>query len=401
MMLGIWKIIYRNLSYQKLRTALTLLGIVIGIGAITSMITIGDSLENTITEQFEQIGTDKIIITPGPPTSIGLSGSALGTDSLTESDLKVVERVNGVETAFGIISKTAELEFGRESAYNIIYGMDVDIAGDLFSDMQGYEIEEGRDLKSNDRYAAIFGYMAKTDLFEDEVRVRDKVKINGKNFRVVGLLKKIGNPMDDMSIMIPLDAAKDVFNNTDEFSMIFVDVRDDLDIDKISDKLKDELEDHRNAEDFKIQTFGDLLDMVNRIIGILQYVFIGIAAISLLVGGIGIMNIMLMTVMERTKEIGVMKATGATNKTILLLFLGEAAVVGLLGGMIGFALGFTGSYVVAQFAASMVGIPVKVFFSPELFGGSLVFSMAVGMLSGAYPARRASLLDPVDALRYE
>ncbi|MCK4634796.1 MAG: ABC transporter permease [Candidatus Aenigmarchaeota archaeon] len=400
-MLGIWKIIIRNLSYQKLRTALTLLGIVIGVGAIVSMITLGDALENSINEQFEQMGTDKIMIMPGAPNSMGFSGAAFGTEKLTESDLKVVKRVNGVETAFGILSRTAKFEFGKEEAYTMLYGMDVDISGDLFSDVQGYEIEYGRDLRGKDKYAAVFGYLAKSELFDREVKVRDRMEINGKTFKVVGLLKKIGNPMDDMSIMIPIEAAKSIFNDTDEFSMIFVDARDDIDVDKVSEKIKDELEDARGAEDFKVQTFGDMLEMATDILNILQIVFIGIAAISLLVGGIGIMNIMLMTVLERTKEIGIMKATGATNKIVSLLFLGEAAIVGFLGGLIGFGIGFSGSYIVAQLAGNTVGIPMNVYFSPELLVGSLVFSIVIGMVSGAYPARKAAKMDPVDALRYE
>ena len=399
-MLGIWKIVYRNLTYQKLRTALTLLGIIIGIAAITSMVTLGDSLKSSITEQFEQIGTDKIIITPGAPTSMGFSG-AIGTESLTQKDENVVRRVSGVENAFGILSRTAKLELGKEESYSTIMAWDIEKAGKLFSDMQGYEIEEGRDLKKNDRYSAVIGYLAKTEIFKREIKIKDMLRINGKNFRVVGILEKIGNPVDDMSILVPIDSARAVFNNTDEFSMIFVDARDDVDINKVEEKIKDELKDERGAEDFKVQTFGDILEIADRILGILQLIFVGIAAISLVVGGIGIMNIMLMTVMERTKEIGVMKATGATNRIVLFIFLGEAAIVGLLGGLIGFFLGFIGSYFIVGYAGSMVGIPINVSFSPELFIGSLVFSMIVGILSGVYPARRASKLDPVDALRYE
>lgn len=400
-MLGVWKIIVKNLSYQKLRTALTLLGIIIGIGSITAMITLGDSLENSIKEQFEQMGTDKIIIMPGSPNSIGFSGSALSTDSLSDSDLKVVERVNGVENAFGIMSKTAKISFGKEEAYSTVMGYDLEKAGDLFSDMQGYDIADGRDLKVNDRYSVLIGHMTKTELFDREIKVRDKLEINGRNFRVVGILKRIGNPVDDMSIIVPLEAARSLFNDTEEYSMLFIDARDDVDVDRVSEKIKSELEDARGAEDFKVQTFGDILDMANNILNMLQLIFIGIAAISLVVGGIGIMNIMLMTVMERTKEIGVMKATGATNKTVLLMFLGEAAVVGVVGGLIGFLMGLGGSYVISQYAGAMVGIPIKVFFSVQLFAGSIMFSMIVGILSGVYPARRASKLDPVDALRYE
>ena len=400
-MSNILKIIYRNLCYQKLRTGLTLLGIVIGIAAIVSLISLGDALESSIEEQFEQIGTDKLIITPGSPSSVGFSGAAFGTETLEESDIRVIERITEVETAFGIMSKTAKLEMGKEEGYATIWGMPVDDTKELYEDMQGYEIVEGRDFRSNDKYSVVVGHLAKTEIFDDEIKIRDKLKINGRNFRVIGILKKIGNPVDDMAIMAPIEGLREVFNNTDELSMIFVDARDNVDIDEFSEKVKKELKDWRGTEDFKVQTFGDMLEMANQILGVLQYLFVGIAAISLLVGGIGIMNIMLMTVMERTKEIGVMKATGATNRIILMLFLGEAVVVGMIGGLIGFGIGFGGSVVISQIASSMVGIPVKASFSPLLFGGSILFSMVVGALSGTYPAYRASKLDPVDALRYE
>jgi len=395
------KIIIRNLSYQKLRTALTLLGIVIGIAAIVSMISLGSGLQSSVEEQFEQMGTDKIIITPGAPTSAGFSGAAFGTEKLTEDDVDVVKRVRGVDTVFGIIGRTASLALGKEESYGMIYGMPVDETKELYEKMQGYEIEEGRDIESNDKYSVIIGNLAKSKLFDKELKVRDRLKINGKTFKIVGILKKIGNPMDDMSVIVPIDAAKEIFNNTNEVSMIFVDAKDDANVDEVADNIKDELKDYRGVEDFKVQSFGDILETATKILSLINYLFIGIAAISLVVGGIGIMNIMLMTVMERTKEIGVMKATGATNKTVLILFLGEAAVVGLVGGLIGFLLGFGGSVITANIIGSMVGITMKIVFSPAIFLGSIGFSVIVGVVSGVYPAMRASKLDPVEALRYE
>lgn len=399
-MSDILKIIIRNLSYQRLRTSLTLLGVVIGIAAIVSMVSIGDATQRSINEQFEKLGTDKILITPGSPTSIGFSGATLGTERLTTSDVDVVKRVNGVESTFGILGRTAKIEFGRETQYATVLAIPTE-SRVRYEELKGFEIKDGRDLRSSDKYSTVVGYLVRTKVFKKEIKVRDRLKINDKSFRVVGILKKIGNPMDDMVIAIPMSAAKEIFNNTNEVSMIFVDVRNDYNIENVADKIKDRLKKSRGTEDFKVQTFGDIMHMANKILGILKYLFIGIASISLLVGGIGIMNIMLMTVMERTKEIGVMKATGATNKLVLFLFLGEAAIVGLIGGLIGFTLGIGGSYIIGGIAGNMVGIPVRIIFSSELFLGSVIFSVIVGTLSGMYPAYRASRLDPVDALRYE
>ncbi|MCD6477393.1 MAG: ABC transporter permease [Candidatus Aenigmarchaeota archaeon] len=394
------KIIIRNLSYQRLRTGLTLLGIIIGVAAIVSMISIGDATQRSINEQFEKMGTNKIIITPGSPTSIGFSGATLSTEKLTKNDVDTARRIRGVNTAFGILGRTAEVKLGNEVRYATILAIPTENRK-YYEELKGFEIEYGRDLRSSDKYSTVLGYLIRTKAFSKEIKVRDHLKINGKSFRVVGLLKKVGNPMDDMVIVIPMGAVKEIFNNTDEVSIIFVDVRKDYDVNEVADNIRDVLKKKRGIEDFKVQTFGDIMQMANKILGILKYLFIGIASISLLVGGIGIMNIMLMTVMERTKEIGVMKATGATNKIILSIFLGEAATVGLIGGLIGFLLGYGGSYFIGRYMGSMVGIPVKVLFSPELFIGSLIFSVIVGTLSGIYPAMRAAKLDPVEALRYE
>jgi len=395
------KIIIRNLSYQKIRTGLTLLGIVIGIAAIVSMISLGNGLQSSVEKQFEQMGTNKIMITPGAPSSVGLTGAAFGTEKLTEDDVKIVKGVREVDTVFGIIGRTATLVLGNEENYGMIYGMPVDETKELYEKMQGYEIEDGRDLESNDKYSVIVGNMAKTKLFDKEIKVRDRMKINGKTFKVVGTLKKTGNPIDDMAIVVPKDTAREIFNNTDEISMIFVEAKDDANVDEVVDNIKDKLKNYRGVEDFKVQSFGDILKTATKILSLINYLFIGIAAISLVVGGIGIMNIMLMTVIERTKEIGVMKATGATNKIVLILFLGEAATVGFVGGLIGFLLGYFGSIIVANVIGVMVGITMEIIFSPIIFLGALGFSVLVGTISGVYPAVRASKLDPVEALRYE
>lgn len=396
------KIAIRNLRYQKLRTVLTLLGIIIGISAIVALISIGDSLQGAIDAQFEALGTDKILLMPGAPNSPGFSGSAFTSGvTLTDDDIQVIERVNGVDIAMGMTTEVGKIEFGTETQYTMISTFPGGEGREIIESMQGYEIADGRDLEDSDKYSAVIGSMAANDLFEDELRIRNRIKINGKTFKIIGIMKKIGNPIDDMMVIIPQDAS-DILKNPDEYSYIFIDTEDNVDVSEVRNEIEEELEQSRDALDFKLQTFNDLRENVNVVLSLIKVIFVGISAISLVVGGIGIMNTMLMSVLERTKEIGIMKAIGATNKRVLMLFLFESSLLGLIGGIIGISIGLGASFVMAILASQYLGsIDVSLIVKPWLIPGAMLFSMLVGILSGVIPARRAAKMDPTEALRYE
>ncbi len=392
----ILKVSLRNLSHQKLRTGLTMLGIVIGIGAIVALVSLGGALTNSVDEQFEQLGSKRFIVMP--KMNIGF-GAPSGSIMLKNRDVNIVKKVKGVEHAIPILYKTIPVEYNHEPRSLGIMGMPLDEASQFFTDVQGFELAEGRLLKSGERSSVVIGSQVADGVFSKEIRLRSKIEVLGHQVRVVGIMKTIGNTQDDTGIMMDIDFLQEITNSSDEITMIFGSAFSNPE--EVAQDINDKLDDIYNNDVFDVQTVEQLAAQINSIFAIISIVFLGIASISLIVAGIGIMNTMLMTVIERTREIGIMKAIGATNKRILIIFLTESAIVGIFGGAIGVILGYLLSAGFTAAATSFIGIAMKVSLDPLLIGGAIGFSALVGMVSGTYPAYRASRLDPVDALRYE
>lgn len=392
----------KGLSHRKLRSWLTIIGIFIGISAVVGLISLGQGMQAAITEQFEELGTDKITISPGS----GLFGpqAAFRSATLTESDLDVVRRVRGVDKAGGMLLSTHVIKFNEESVSTFVAGIPLDEPSEFLEESQAFEVKEGRDLRDGDKYKVVIGHsIAKGNVFDEKVDIRDEITIKGKEFRVVGTLKEIGNQMDDSSVMIPMEVARELFDNKDEYDMIVAKIKTGEEIDKVSEEIKEELRKEHDLEegeeDFTVQTSQDLMESFSSILGIVTAVLIGIAAISLLVGGVGIMNTMYTSVLERTREIGIMKAVGAKNNHILLIFLFESGLIGIVGGIIGSALGIGMALIVTQYAANMGFGFLEAEISLELIFFAIGFSFLIGAISGVLPARRASKLQPVEALR--
>jgi len=395
---------WENIKHRKLRSWLTLIGIIIGVAAVVSLVSLGQGLQSAVSEQFNQMGTDKIMVSPG--ASI-FGGMGLEGIEITDKDISVIEKVNGVKLVGGFVSKVAEVKFKDEIKYTWVTGLSQDETKEIIESIQSFNIDKGRNLKEGDNYKTVIGIMlTQGDVFEKEVKVRDTLIIEGQDFRVVGALETIGNPQDDSQLIIPLDVARDLFNEPDSYSVIIVQVKENADVGKVAEKIEEELRDSRDVdegdEDFSIQTSEQLMESFGDIFMIVTAVLIGIATISLLVGGIGIMNTMYTAVLQRTSEIGVMKAIGAKNSDILKLFLIESGFYGLIGGLVGIVIGIVIAKVVVLIASQYVGEALlKADFSPLLIIGSLAFSFLVGALSGVLPAVQASKLKPVEALRYE
>jgi putative ABC transport system permease protein len=289
----------RNIKHQKIRSWLTMIGIFIGIAAVVSIISIGQGLQEAINEQFEMIGTDIIVITPG--NGFGITGTAT---PLTQDDLETVKNVKGVELAGGIISKIARVEFKGETKYTWVTGIPQDVSKEMIENMQTVVIEQGRDLKEGDKYKVIVGYLvAHGNFFEKEAKPRDTVTINGQKFKVVGNYGPIGNSQDDRSMFITLETAREIFDEPDKLFAIMVRGKPGLDPSDIAENIKERLREKRGLEkgdeDFSVQTSEQMKQAVGTVLGVVQTVLVGIAAVSLLVGGVGIMNTMYTSVLER------------------------------------------------------------------------------------------------------
>jgi putative ABC transport system permease protein len=392
-----------NLKRRRLRSWLTMIGIFIGIAAVVALMSLGQGLQDYIEEEFEKLGADKIIIQPkgmGPP---GTAGPSL---ILTSEDLKTIENVRGVKWAVGFLIKQGQAMYKDEAGIGFAIGSNPEDL-ELLEEIQSFEIFEGRDLKEGDKYKVVVGYNhIYGDIWEKPMQIGSTIEIEGYDFKVIGVLDKIGNPIDDSSLYMSKDVLKEILDVEDEESQIIVKTAEGFEPKDVADTIERKLRNSRgekeDQETFTVQTSEQLLDTFQSIFAVVQGVLVGIAAISLLVGGIGIMNTMYTSVLERTKEIGTMKAIGAKNSHVLLLFLLESGLLGLVGGLIGVGIGVGLAKGTEYLAAIALGTDLlQASMSPVILGGALAFSFIIGTLSGILPALQASKLKPADALRYE
>lgn len=396
---------FNNLRRRKLRSWLTMIGIFIGIAAVVALISLGQGLQGYITEEFEKLGSDKIIIQPrggmGAPGTI-TSQSLI----LTSKDLSVMENVRGVKWAIGFLTKSSQTSYKDEVNINYIIGINPEDL-ELMSEVQSFKILDGRSLKKGDKNKALVGYNhIYDDYWEKPMQVGSTILIEGTEFKIVGVIEKVGNQYDDTSIYIPKETLREILNIPEEESQILVKTASGFDPEDVADDITRKLRKFRGEkeeqETFSVQTSEQLLETFQGIFNVVQAVLIGIAAISLLVGGIGIMNTMYTAVLERTKEIGTMKAVGAKNSDILSIFLIESGLLGLVGGAIGIGIGIglgkTAEYLVTNALGTSL---LQAIFPWYLIVGALTFSFLIGSASGILPAMQAAKLKPADALRYE
>jgi putative ABC transport system permease protein len=397
-----FKIVIRSLVKRGVRTYLTMMGIFIGIAAVVSLVSLGQGLQESVNAQFNQLGLNTIIITPGG-SFYGFGASA----QLKEGDLKKIRQTRGVSDATGMLYKIARIEFNNEVIYKWVMGLPTDSSMDILTSIDNFNVLNGRKLESNDKNKATIGilYSEKGEVFKKAVELRDKIKIEGTDFTVVGINKRAGNPDDDSQIYIPLEQARLILDAPEKYDMFWAEILPGYESSDVADRIKKELRDYRGLkegeEDFSIQTTEGLREASGTILSVVSAVVVGLAAISLFVGGLGIMNTMYTSVLERTKEIGVMKAVGARNSHILSLFLLESSILGAVGGAIGIVVGIALSNLIISAASAAGWSFFQASFPWYLIVGSFGFSFVVGTISGTLPAMQAAKMKPVDALRYE
>ncbi|VVC71954.1 MacB-like periplasmic core domain protein [uncultured archaeon] len=406
-----------SLRYRSLRSWLAILGIVIGVASIISLISISVGMNDQIEGRLTGLGANIITVTAGSPRAermgvIGLGfaggagaaridgpgnlfGETEGQPVVTFKDADSLASVAGVAAVDARLQERRAVSYKDKNSSLTVIGT----SPSAFPESTGASIAEGRSLESADMYSAVLGFSVATETFNDSMLNR-RIKIGGTYFRVVGVLNQSGASFTgpDSSVFIPIRAAQKLFGQKENASSLVLIAADGTDPEEVAASVTTELSAlHGVSEDeadFSVATASSLQSSISSITDTLAIFLGGIASISLIVGGVGVANAMFTSVLEQTKFIGLLKALGARNGTVMKLFLFEACTVGFIGGIFGIALSFLGSALLASF-----GLPSRITIELVLLG--LGFSIAIGAISGLLPARNAASVPPVEALKYE
>jgi putative ABC transport system permease protein len=395
---------FGNLRHRGLRSWLTILGIFIGIAAVVSLISMGAGLETAITGQFGALSVDTLTI-QNKGTGFGPPGSTV-VEKLTDHDLELIESVSGVDLVVSRLIRVGSLEYNGIAGFGFAVNIPEEKEGrEFIYSGFAFEAQEGRLLRENDEGKIFLGNsFLETEDFEKPFRIGKTVLLNGEPFEIVGFLERSNTFQLNNAVFMTTEDMEDLFEVGDEHDLIVAQVKDKDEIESVSSEIERKLLRDRNEklgeETFTVETPLQSLSAVTTILGIINLIVIGIAAISLFVGGIGIANTMYTSVLERTNEIGIMKAIGAKNKDILFIFLIESGFLGLVGGIVGALVGLGGALFVSNVANQALGADLfKVAISYSLLFGAVGFSFVVGIASGVFPALQASKLNIVEALR--
>lgn len=394
---------WASLIANKMRSILTMLGIIIGVAAVIALVSIGNGVKQDIQNSISSLGSNLLMIMPGAPRTPGVRPSAGSMKSLKVSDYEAISKLDGVKAASPMTNGSYVVIYQNKNWTTSVSGVSYN-----YLDVNNWSMKSGRFLSEknvqNRERVAVVGKTVVKNLFGDEDPVGAEIRVKNIPFRIIGVLNSkgsgaMGNDQDDM-VIIPYTTAMERVEGVDYLRMIYVVGKDENGIDRLQSDIENLLRVRHgikdtNLDDFNIQNMNSIMETMEETTGTLTLFLGAVAAISLVVGGIGIMNIMLVSVTERTREIGIRKALGATYSVIVTQFLIEAVVISLMGGIIGIILGIGSSKLIgmASGMSTVISIPT--------IGMSFAFSMAIGLIFGIYPARKAAKLNPIDALHYE
>ena len=398
-------IAFEGLRANKLRAILTMLGIIIGVGAVIAMVSLGLGVQQKVQNSIASLGSNLLIVMPGAASSPGSVRSAAGSNiTLTNQDAKAIgKQITGIKYVAPIVASQYQLIFGKLNWNSKVQG-----ATPEYMSIQGFKIASGRFFTTSEDDSrgrvAVVGQTVVTNLFGNINPVGQTIRIGQAPFRVIGVLaskgqSSMGQDQDD-TVIVPLKTAQERLIGITYLNTINVQAESDTVMDQVQKDITTLLRKrhHLSAkadDDFSVRNLTALMSTMQETTSTLTLFLGSVAAISLLVGGIGIMNIMLVSVTERTREIGIRKALGATYSNILMQFMIEAIVISVTGGLFGIFLGVAGAYVVSLVAGWNTVI------SSVAIIAAFSVSVMIGLFFGIYPARKAALLNPIDALRYE
>ncbi len=404
-LVDMWNYSLEYLKTESLRSWLTIVGIVIGIATVLTLLSVASALEEDVKSQLESFGNNNLMVIPINLEQRGTNFMAMGqratSGKLFERDFDRIKNLPGIKYASRVIYGRSTVCFRDKCINSPVYAGDPEVF-DMWPDYLA--LEKGRYFTSNDKHVVVLGYDAANELFGDyKVNVNNQIEINGVKYRVVGIIHKIGttlSKMDDSAIYIPYKDGREMFSGylmDDEINIIMLGTEDDADLDELSETIETKImQSHRVNEDnkdFSVVSSEFVGEVVSGILNLVTGFILLISLVSAFVGGLGISNTMFMSVLNRTREIGILKSLGARNRDILVLFIIESIILGLVGGILGTLLGVGVILVIPHF-----GLDTQV--SVVHIGIVLIFAILVGVIAGILPARKASKVPPIEAISY-
>ena len=403
----IWEsitIALHELFANKLRSVLTMLGIIIGVAAVIAMVSIGMGVKSNVEDSMASLGSNMLIVTPGAANSGGIRGAAGSRESLKYDDaMAIKKKIKNIDHVSPIVQRSYQIVYGNQNWNTVVMGVTPE-----YMAIRSLTLTVGTFISQTDndkrQRVAVIGPTVARDLFGSENPIGKNIRIHNQPFKIIGVLaskgqSSMGQDQDDV-VIVPLMTEQERLLGITHIQMIQLQVSEASKIVQVQSEVETLLRQRHHIlngkeNDFTVNNLTSLVETMTQQTTMLTILLGSIAGISLLVGGIGIMNIMMVSVTERTREIGIRKALGATFGNIMLQFLIESVVMGVVGGILGIALGCAISVAIShvgEFKTVITATPILVSFS---------FAVGIGLFFGIYPARKAAKLDPIDALRYE
>lgn len=394
---------WASIVANRMRSILTMLGIIIGVAAVITLVSIGNGVNKQVTDSISSLGSNLLIVMPGAPRTPGVKPSAASQKSLKVADYEAIAKMDEVKEASPVTNGSYTVIYENQNTNTTVSGVDLS-----YQDINSLTMKDGhfftqKQIDTRERVAIIGSTVAK-NLYGTDSPIGTTIRVKNIPFTVIGVLESkgssaMGADQDDV-ILIPYTTAMERVEGKDYLRTIYVAAKDGTNIDRLQADIENLLRvRHKikdpNLDDFNITNMSSIMKTMQETTSTLTLFLGAVAAISLIVGGIGIMNIMLVSVTERTREIGVRKALGATYRVIVTQFLIEAVVISLMGGIIGIIIGVLAAYGIsaATTMQTVISIPTII--------ASFAFSMGIGLIFGLYPAQKAAKLNPIDALHYE
>ena len=393
-----------SLYANKMRSLLTMLGIIIGVGAVIALVSVGMGVRSNVTSSIASLGSNMLIVSPGSSNRGGVRGAAGSMQTLKYDDAKAIkDKIKNIDYVSPSVSSSYQIVYGNNNWNTSVQGVTPE-----FMSIRSLTIGYGSFISNDDmnkrNRVAVIGTTVASNLFAKDNPVGKNIRINNQPYKVIGLLESkgqssVGQDQDDV-IYIPLTTAQERMLGITYVQSINVQVSSQEKMEQVQAEIENLLRSRHHIlagkdDDFHVRNLTSLMETVSQSTSMLTMLLGAIAGISLIVGGIGIMNIMMVSVTERTREIGIRKALGATFMNIMTQFLIESMVIGIIGGLIGIAVGCIASQIIAKvgnFTTVITLTPIII---------SFMFAVGIGLFFGIYPARKAAKLDPIEALRYE